>query len=53
MIGAPLHDRWTGYRFLLGPWRWVIVVYVYDEPADRVAILTIQDARSTRAPTSG
>ena len=52
LIGAPLHGRWSNYRFLLGPWRWMIVVYVYDEPADRVAIVTIQDARSGRAATS-
>lgn len=48
LIGAPLRGRWSNYRFLLGPWRWMIVVYVYDEPADRVAIVTIQDARSGR-----
>lgn len=53
LIGAPLQGRWSGYRFLLGPWRWMVVVYVYDEPADRVAIVTIQDARSGRASTSG
>jgi plasmid stabilization system protein ParE len=53
MIGAPLHGRWSAYRFLLGPWRWMIVVYVYDAPTDRVAIVTIQDARSGRAATSG
>ena len=53
LFGAPLHGRWSDYRFLLGPWRWMIVVYIYDEPADRVAIVTIQDARSGRAPTSG
>jgi plasmid stabilization system protein ParE len=51
-IGAQLHGRWTGYRFLLGPWRWMIVVYTYDELTERVAIVTIQDARSGRAPTS-
>jgi len=28
------------------------VVYVYDEVTDRVAIVTIQDARSGRAPGS-
>ena len=53
LIGAPLHGRWSNYRFLLGPWRWMIVVYVYDETTDRVAIVTIQDARSGRPPTAG
>lgn len=50
LLGAALEERWAGFRFLLGPWRWMIVVYVYDEPADRVAIVTIQDARSAHAP---
>ena len=51
-LGAPLVGRWSEFRFVLGPWRWMIVVYVFDEEADRVAIVTIQDARSARAATS-
>jgi plasmid stabilization system protein ParE len=51
-IGAPLDGRWTRYRFILGPWRWMLVVYLYDETLDRVAIATIQDARSSRAATA-
>ena len=51
LLGAPLVGRWAGYRFILGPWRWMLIVYVYDEAADRVAIVTIQDARSSRAAT--
>ncbi len=52
LLGAPLAGRWTGFRFVLGPWRWMLLVYVYDEGSDRVAVVTIQDARSARAPTS-
>jgi len=51
-IGAPLHGRWTSYRFVLGPWRWMLVIYVYDETLDRVAIVTVQDARGSQAATS-
>jgi plasmid stabilization system protein ParE len=51
LIGAPLDGRWAGFRFVLGPWRWMIVVYVYDEGMDRVLVVTIQDARSARAAT--
>jgi plasmid stabilization system protein ParE len=51
LLGASLHGRWAPFRFILGPWRWMIVVYAYDEKADRVAIVTIQDGRSARAPT--
>jgi hypothetical protein len=29
----------------------MIVVYVFDEPTDQVAVVTIQDARSARAAT--
>lgn len=52
-LGAPLEGRWAAYRFVLGPWRWMIVVYRYDESADRVDIVTIRDARSARSPRNG
>lgn len=45
-LGAQLHGRWASFRFILGPWRWMIIVYRYDPAADRVAIVTIQDGRS-------
>lgn len=42
---------WEGFRFILGPWRWMIVVYeLYDD--ERVVILTVQDGRSSSAATS-
>jgi hypothetical protein len=52
LLGAPLQGRWASFRFILGPWRWMLLVYDYDEDADRVAVVTIQDARSSRAATS-
>jgi hypothetical protein len=30
----------------------MVIVYVYDAAADRVAVVTIQDARSSRAATA-
>ena len=50
-LGSPLSGQWSSYRFVLGPWRWMIIVYEYDEAADRVAIATIQDGRSSAAAT--
>jgi plasmid stabilization system protein ParE len=47
-LGAALEGRWMGFRFILGPWRWMVVVYVYLESEDRVAIVTIQDGRASR-----
>jgi plasmid stabilization system protein ParE len=51
-MGQALHGRWEGFRFLLGPWRWLLVVYVYLEAEDRVVVVTIQDARSATSVTT-
>ena len=52
LLGPALGGRWEGFRFLLGPWRWLIIVYVYLEDEDRVVIVTIQDGRAAAAATS-
>ena len=52
LLGASLGGRWEGFRFVLGPWRWLIVVYVYDEAEDRVAVVTVQDGRAARSPAA-
>lgn len=51
-LGPELGGRWAGFRFGLGPWRWMIVVYVYLEDEERVVVVTIQDARSSLAALS-
>jgi len=51
-IGAPLAGRWQGFRFLLGPWRWMLIVYEYLEDEETVVIVTIQDGRSSTAATA-
>ena len=51
-LGAELAGRWEGFRFILGPWRWMLLVYVLDEARGRVIIVTIQDARTSSAATS-
>ena len=51
-IGAPLGGHWQGFRFLLGPWRWMLIVYEYIEDENTVFIVTIQDGRSSRAATA-
>jgi plasmid stabilization system protein ParE len=52
LLGAPLEGPWRGYRFLLGPWRWMLIVYAYDEETDVVGIATIQDGRTSTAATA-
>lgn len=53
LAGAALGGRWDGLRFLLGPWRWMIVIYRYDEETDTVEIAAIQDGRASTAATHG
>jgi hypothetical protein len=52
LIGPALTGRWAGFRFVLGPWRWLLLVYVFIEAEDRVVVVTIQDGRSWPAATS-
>jgi plasmid stabilization system protein ParE len=52
LFGAPLEGRWYSYRFILGAWRWMLIVYVYDPETDVVAIATIQDGRMSTAATA-
>jgi hypothetical protein len=52
LMGPALEGRWRGFWFVLGPWRWMLLVYVYLESEDRVVVVTIQDARSSTAATS-
>lgn len=52
LLGAELGGRWDTFRFVLGPWRWMVIVYAYLEDEDRVVVVTIQDGRSSTAPTA-
>lgn len=51
-LGSALAGRWSVFRFILGPWPWMLIVYAFDEDADLVMVLTIQDARSGGSPRS-
>lgn len=52
LLGAALGGRWEGFRFVLGPWRWMVIVYVFLEEEDRVVVVTIQDGRSATSPAA-
>ncbi len=52
LIGSKLGGRWQGFRFVLGPWPSMFLVYEYDETTDEVGIVTIQDSRSAHAATA-
>ena len=42
-------SEWGGLRFLLGPWRWMVIVYEVLDDGERVAVVTVQDGRSSNA----
>lgn len=50
-IGPALSGRWEGFRFVLGPWRWMLLVYMVIDEEDRVIVVSVQDGRSSTAAT--
>jgi plasmid stabilization system protein ParE len=47
LMGTEIGGRGAGTRFLLGPWRWMIVLYTYIEDDDRVVVVAVEDGRSS------
>jgi plasmid stabilization system protein ParE len=52
LIGRQLGGRWKPLRFILGPWRWMLILYSYEEPDDVVLVVAFQDGRSSAAATA-
>jgi hypothetical protein len=52
LLGPAVDEPWAPLRWTLGPWRWLLVIYTYDERQDCVSVLSFEDARSSHAVTS-
>ena len=52
LFGPALDPEAPQLRFLIGPWRWLVIVYAYREADDTVAILAFEDGRSARSATA-
>jgi len=52
LLGRQLEGRWRPLRFILGPWRWMLIIYSYEEPDDVVLVVAFQDGRSSAAATA-
>lgn len=50
--GKQLSGVWRDCRALIGPWGWLMVVYMYIEAEDRVVIIAFHDARMSDAAFS-
>ena len=51
--GRALGGRWAEARFVLGPWRWMILLDRDEEAAERVYIVAMHDARSSSSALGG
>jgi hypothetical protein len=40
-------------RFLIGPWPWLVLVYLYDEREQRIVVVSPEDARAASSTTTG
>lgn len=47
--GKQLSGVWRDCRALIGPWGWLIVVYIYLEAEGRVVVIAFHDARTSDA----
>jgi mRNA-degrading endonuclease RelE of RelBE toxin-antitoxin system len=47
--GKQLSGIWRDCRALVGPWGWLILVYMYIEVEDRVVVIAFHDARTSDA----
>ncbi len=47
--GKQLSGVWRDCRALIGPWGWLIVVYMYNEAEGRVVVIAFHDARTSDA----
>lgn len=52
LAGPQLAGRWAPTRFVLGPWSWMILLYHYDDAADRVYVVAMHDGRSAASATT-
>ena len=42
-------DGWVGFRFVLGPRRWMVIIYEVLDDGARVVVVTVPDGRSSTA----
>lgn len=47
--GKQLSGAWRDCRALIGPWGWLIIVYMFIEAEDRVVVIAFHDARTSDA----
>ena len=52
--GTPLGGIWRDCRAIVGPWGWLLIVYLYIEAEDQIVVIAFRDGRSgSSVMTSG
>jgi plasmid stabilization system protein ParE len=51
LAGRALTGRWEGTRFLIGPWPWMILLYIHDAPGEAVYVVAVHDGRNSSSAT--
>lgn len=52
LTGHTLKDPEESARFVLGPWRWMILLYLYEKHSDEVCVVSVHDTRSATSPSA-
>ena len=52
LLGPALDSAHSELRFLLGPWRWLVIVYAYRPQDDLIAVLAFEDGHSAESATA-
>lgn len=52
LAGPGLGGRWAPARLVVGPWSWMILLYRYEQSADRVYVVAMHDGRSATSATA-
>ena len=52
LTGHALTGPEASARFVLGPWSWMILLYLYEKPSDEVYLAAVHDARSATSPSA-
>lgn len=52
LAGRALEGRWSETRFILGPWPWMVLIYMYRPDEENVYVVAVHDARSSSAARS-
>jgi plasmid stabilization system protein ParE len=52
LAGRRLAGTWQNHRAIIGPWGWLVAIYIYFEREDEVRVVAVHDGRTEGAATA-